>query len=325
MMVLRILSILTLVPWILSGACSPAKAQQDWPTRPIKLIVPFPAGGNTDILGRIIAERIQKETGGTVVIENRPGAGANIGAEAAARSPADGYTLFIGTASTHGINKTLYKELRYDPVADFDPIILVARSPLYLVVTAKLPVGTVAEFIAYAKQNAGKVSYGSVGKGSPHHLAGELLKRRTGIEMMHVPYRGSAPALTDLIGGTIQFMFDATAIAQAKGGQLRVLAVASKERWKVTPEIPSLAEQGVPDFEVGGWFALFAPAKTPPAVLGRVNAIVNGMLKDEAVVKRLNAIGLAPAGGTGAEMAALVKSELVKWGDMVRLSGATIE
>jgi tripartite-type tricarboxylate transporter receptor subunit TctC len=302
-----------------------ALAQPDWPSRSIKLIVPFAAGGNTDILGRMLAERIERKLGASVVVENKPGAGANIGAEAAARSPGDGYTVFIGTASTHGINSTLYKKLRYDPLADFEPIVLVARSPLYLCVTAKLPIASVADLVAYGRGDARKLSFGSVGVGSPHHLAGELFKRRTGIDMTHVPSRGSSPAIADLIAGNIQLMFDATSIAQAADGGLRVLAVASRKRWSATPEVPSMTEQGIADFEVGGWFALFAPARTPDAIVGRINTEINAMLTEEATIAKLRTIGLLPAGGSVAALKAFIRDELVKWGEMVRISGATLD
>ncbi|MCC7345995.1 MAG: tripartite tricarboxylate transporter substrate binding protein [Variibacter sp.] len=324
-MVKRARTTLLLAACLLLGAVVPVLAQQAWPARPVKLIIPFAAGGNTDILGRIIAERLEKSVGATLVVENRPGAGANIGAEAAARSPGDGYTFFIGTASTHGINATLYKELRYDPVGDFEPVVLLARSALYLVVSTKTPVTSFEQLVAYVKANAGKVSYGSVGIGSPHHLAGETLKRRLGLDMTHVPYRGSAPALMDLIGGSIQVMFDATAFAMAKDGTLRVLAVARKNRWSVAPDVPTIAELGVADFEFDGWFGLFAPKGTPAAVVQRISSELNAALKEKAVVDKLHTIGLEPGGGTSSELKQFVASELVKWGEVVRSSGAKVE
>jgi tripartite-type tricarboxylate transporter receptor subunit TctC len=300
-------------------------AAQTWPAKAIRFIVPYAAGGNTDSTARVIGQKLAEALGQPVIIENVPGAGANIGASAAARAAPDGYTLFLGTGSTHGINSSLYPKLPFDPVKDFAPVILMAESPLFLVANPSLPVNSVAELVAYAKANPGKLSFGSVGVGSPHHLAGELLKMRTGIDMVHVPYRGSGPSLQDLMGGQIQVAFDATAIQLVREGRLRALAVTSTKRWSTASEIPSMAEQGFPDFEVGGWFGLFVPAKTSQDIVRRINAETNRILAMPDVRERLAAMGLEPGGGTSQQLADYVQAELAKWPAVIKASGARVD
>jgi tripartite-type tricarboxylate transporter receptor subunit TctC len=298
---------------------------QTWPTKPIRYIVPYPAGGNTDITGRLIGQKLSEALGQPIVIDNLPGAGANIGAAAAARAAPDGYTLFQGTGSTHGINSALFPKLPFDPVKDFVPIVLLVESPLFLVVNPDLPVKSVPELVAYAKAHPGKLSFGSVGNGSAHHLAGELLKLRAGLDMVHIPYRGSAPALQDLMGGQIQLAFDATALQLVREGRLRALAVASTKRWPAAPDIPAMSEVGFPDFEVGGWFALFAPAGTSRPIIDRINVEVNRILALAPVQQRLREIGLEPLGGTPEQLAKHVATELAKWPTIVKASGARLE
>jgi tripartite-type tricarboxylate transporter receptor subunit TctC len=317
------------VPNILALALGLASAgaadAQNWPTKPIRYIVPYPAGGNTDITGRLIGQKLSETLGQPIVTDNMPGGGANIGAAAAARAAPDGYTLFQGTGSTHGINSALFPKLPFDPVKDFVPIVLLVESPLFLVVNPDLPVKSVPELVAYAKAHPGKLSFGSVGNGSAHHLAGELLKLRAGLDMVHIPYRGSAPALQDLMGGQIQLAFDATALQLVREGRLRALAVASTKRWPAAPDIPAMSEVGFPDFEVGGWFALFAPAGTSRPIIDRINVEVNRILALAPVQQRLREIGLEPLGGTPEQLAKHVATELAKWPTIVKASGARLE
>jgi tripartite-type tricarboxylate transporter receptor subunit TctC len=315
-------SILTLV---LALALTGAADAQNWPTKPIRYIVPYPAGGNTDITGRLVGQKLSEALGQPVVIDNMPGAGANIGAAAAARAAPDGYTIFQGTGSTHGINSSLFPKLPFDPVKDFAPIVPLVESPLFLVVSPSLPVNSLPELIAYGKAHPGKLSFGSVGNGSAHHLAGELLKLRAGLDMVHVPYRGSAPALQDLMGGQIQLAFDATALPLVRDGKLRALAVASTKRWPSAREIPAISELGFPDFEVGGWFGLFAPAGTSRPIIDRINGETNRILDMPQVQKRLREIGLEPLGGTPEQLAKHVAAELAKWPAIVKASGARLE
>jgi tripartite-type tricarboxylate transporter receptor subunit TctC len=318
-------AITNLLALVLTLGFAATAGAQSWPTKPIRYIVPYPAGGNTDITGRLIGQKLSEALGQPVVIENIPGGGANIGAAAAARAAPDGYTIFQGTGSTHGINSSLFPKLPFDPVKDFAPIVLLAESPLFLVVGPKLPVKSVPELVAYAKEHPGKLSYGSVGNGSAHHLAGELFKLRAGLDMVHVPYRGSAPVLQDLMGGQIQLAFDATALQLVREGRLRALAVASTKRWPSARDIPSMSEGGIPDFEVGGWFALFAPSGTPRPVIERINAEVNRILATAPVQQRLREIGLEPLGGSPEQLAKHVAAELAKWPAIVKASGARLQ
>jgi tripartite-type tricarboxylate transporter receptor subunit TctC len=314
-------SLLLAIPALTLAASARAET---WPDKPIHIIVPYVAGGNTDSNARLIGAKLSEALGQPVIIDNMPGAGANIGAGAAARAAPDGYTLFQGTGSTHGINSSLFHKLPYDPVKDFVPIVLMVESPLFLVVNADLPVKSVPELVAYAKANPGKLSFGSVGIGSAHHLAGEAFKQRGGIDIVHVPYRGSAPVLQDLMGGQIQMAFDATALQLVREGRVRALAVASSKRWPDAPEIPAMSEVGFPDFQFGGWFGLFAPAGTPRPVVERINKEVNRILQMPDVKQRLNEIGLEPLGGTPEQLAEHVTRELAKWPALVKASGAQI-
>ena len=310
---------------VLMLASAGAAGAQSWPAKPIHYIVPYTAGANTDITGRLIGQKLSEPLGQPVVIDNMPGDGANIGAVAVARAAPDGYTLFQGTGSTHGINSSLFPKLPFDPVKDFAPIVLMVESPLFLVVNPSLPVKSVPELIAYATAHPGKLSFGSVGTGSAHHLAGELLKQRAGLDMVHVPYRGSAQSLQDLMARQIQLAFDATALQFVQAGQLRALAVASTKRWPTAGDIPAMSEVGFPDFEVGGWFGLFAPARTPRPIIDRINAEVNRILAMAPVAQRFRDIGLEPLGGTPEQLAEHVARELTKWAPIVKASGARLE
>jgi tripartite-type tricarboxylate transporter receptor subunit TctC len=297
-------------------------AQGAWPSKTIRWICPYAAGGPADVVARVVSVELGKALGQQVVVDNRPGANANVGAEVAARSAPDGYTLFLGTGSTHGSNPAIYPKLAFDPVKDFAPISLLTESMLFLVANNDLPVSSVKELIAYAKANPGKLSYGSVGNGSAHHLAMEWFKLRTGTFMVHIPYRGSAPAVQDLIAGRIQVMFDASSAPQIRAGTIRGLATASTRRWPQLPDLPALAEVGMPDFHVGGWFGLFAPAGTPRPVIDRLAAEVARIMAMPEVRQRVQGLGLNVLPGGPEETARWVGLEMAKWPPVVKASGA---
>jgi tripartite-type tricarboxylate transporter receptor subunit TctC len=258
------------------AACASA---QTYPTRPIRLVVPFPAGGTTDILAREVGDRLSRSFGQSVVVDNRPGAGGNIGSDLVAKSAPDGYTLLMGTVGTHAINPSLYTRMPYDHVKDFVPIILVAGVPNVLEVTPSLPVNSVADLIKLAKEKPGQLNFASSGNGTSIHLSGELFKTMAGVDMTHVPYKGSAPALTDLMGGQVQLMFDnlPSSLQQIKAGKLRAIAVTSAQRAPALPNVPTIAESGLPGFEASSWFGLLAPAGTPRrSSLGSTPRLTNG-------------------------------------------------
>jgi tripartite-type tricarboxylate transporter receptor subunit TctC len=308
-------------------AAQPALADDAYPSRVIKLIVPYPPGGTTDLLGRLIADQIKGGLNATVVVENKPGAGTTIGADQVARSPADGYTLLLATSTTLAINKTLYKKLPYDPVKDFAAISLVAEVPFALIVNPSIPAKTLSEFIAYAKANPG-LAFGSAGNGSPQHLGAELLKSQAGIDIRHVPYRGSVPAMLDVIANHIPFMIVdlEPALPQVKDGKLRLLGVTTPKRVAVAPDIPTLAESGLPGYELVAWQGLVAPAGTPRPVVDALAAQVAKMLADPATGGRFAnlAIELMP-GSTPDSFAAFIKTEVDRWAAIVKSSGAEAE
>jgi tripartite-type tricarboxylate transporter receptor subunit TctC len=300
---------------------------QNYPTKPIRLVVPFPPGGTTDILAREVGQRLSASLGQTVVIDNRPGAAGNIGTELVAKSAADGYTLLMCTVSTHAINPNLYAKLPYDHVADFAPVILVASVPNVLEVTPSLPVNSVADLIKLAKQKPGQINFASSGSGTSIHLSGELFKTMAGVDMTHVPYKGSAPALTDLIGGQVQVMFDnlPSSLPQIKAGKLRAIAVTSAQRAPALPNVPTIAESGLPGFEAGSWFGVVAPAGTPPAIIARINADLNEWLQSPDAKEKLLAQGAAAVGGSPDQFAAYIRAETEKWAKVVKASGAKVD
>ena len=307
----------------LAGLGAPASAQ-GFPTKPIRLVVTFPAAGAPDILARLFADKAQ--LGQPVVVDNVAGAGGNIGADKVAKSPPDGYTLVMGTVGTHSINGALYPKMPYDMVKDFTPVAHVASAPNLLVVTNDLPVKSVAELITYLKANPNKLSFGSPGIGSSVHVSGELFKSLTGTTMQHVPYKGRQFAIPDLVGGQIQLMFDnmPSALPMAKDGKIRALAVTTAKRSAAAPELPTVAET-VPGFEATTWFAMFAPAGTPPAVVARINAEMQRVFKLPDVVDKLKTLGLEPWISTPDELAKYQASEIVKWAKVVKDSGAKAE
>ena len=251
-----------------------ANAQSDFPSRPVKIVVPYPAGGTTDLITRMYATELSEKLGQPFVVDNRPGGGTNVGAEAVARAAPDGHTLFVVQAASHGVNPSLFTKLNYDAVKDFSAAGQMARTAMFLIANPNVPFRTVQDLLKYARANPGKLNYASQGNGSPGHLAGALLTMRTGTNMVHVPYKGAAQALTDLVGGQVQFGFlslDGVARGLLAEGKLKVLAVAASSRWPTDPQIPSMAEEGVPDFEVLSYFGLAAPARTPEAALDKLN------------------------------------------------------
>lgn len=309
-----------------------ALAQGTWPTKPVRIVVPFAPGGTTDILARTIAPELSKAFGQSFVVENRGGAGGNIGAEVVAKSPNDGYTLLMGTVGTHGINKSLYSKLPYDPQKDFAPVTLVAGVPNVMVMSSKraqeLGVNSVADFIRVAKSQPGRLNMASSGNGTSIHLAGELFKSRTGIFMTHIPYRGSGPAMTDLLAGNMDVMFDnlPSAMPHIQAGNLKAFAVTSAVRSAALPDVPTVAEAGkLPGFEASSWFGLLAPAGTPPDIVSRVQQETAKALNTPAVKERLLAQGAIPSGNTPAEFAALIDAEIKKWGAVVKASGAKVD
>ncbi|XAH24330.1 tripartite tricarboxylate transporter substrate binding protein [Xylophilus sp. GW821-FHT01B05] len=311
-----------------------ALAQAAWPNKPVRIIVPFAPGGTTDIMARAVAPELSKAFGQSFIVDNRPGAGGNIGAEAVAKAAPDGYTLLMGTVGTHGINRALYSKLPYDPIKDFAPITLVAAVPNVMEMNAEkakaMGIHNVQDFIRVAKERPGKLNMASSGNGTSIHLAGELFKTMTGIYMVHFPYRGSGPALMDMIGGNMDVMFDnlPSSMQQIKAGKLVALAVTSAQRSPALPNVPTVEEAGGPalkGFEASSWFGLLAPAGTSPEVINHIQQEVAKALKTPAIKEKLEAQGAIPSGNTPQEFATLIDSEHRKWAKVVKASGATVD
>jgi tripartite-type tricarboxylate transporter receptor subunit TctC len=300
---------------------------QGYPNRTLRLVVPFPAGGTTDILARAAAQKLTESLGQSVVVDNRPGAAGNIGSDIVAKSVPDGYTLLMGTVGTHAINPSLYAKMPYDHVKDFMPVVLVAAVPNVLVVNPSLPVKSVSDLIKLAKAKPGEINFASSGSGTSIHLSGELFKTMAHVDMTHVPYKGSAPALTDLIGGQVQIMFDnlPSSLAQIKAGKLRAIAVTSQKRAPALPDVPTIAESGLPGFEATSWFGVLAPAGTPFPVVARINSEINKWLQTPEAREQLLAQGAAAAGGTPESFAAHIRAETDKWAKVVKESGAKVD
>ena len=295
---------------------------QGYPTKPVKMIVPYAAGGTTDVLARIMADKLTQGLGQTVVIEYKPGAGGTIGAEAAAKSPADGYTMVMGAPGSHSTATSLYAKLPYDPVKDFVPIVHVANVPNSIVVHPSLAVKSVPELIAYAKSRPGELTYGSAGTGATTHLTGELFALLANVKLTHIPYKGSGQAMVDLLGGQIQMMFENLpgAATQIRSGKIRGLAVTSLRRSAAFPDLPAVSET-LPGFEVVAWFALFAPAGTPAAIVSRLNAESNKALSLAEVREKIAAAGSDPIGGTSDELARFLANDIAKWTRVTRDAG----
>jgi tripartite-type tricarboxylate transporter receptor subunit TctC len=303
----------------LSLGALPALAQ-DYPTKPIKLIVPFPPSGGTDVLSRAVSQAMADSTKWNFVVENRPGAGGNIGLEAAAKSPNDGYTIAMGQTSNLAVNPTLYSKIPYDPIKDFAPIALVSSQPLIVVVAANSPYKTLKDLVDASKAKEGGLNMASSGNGTIGHIGGEIFQRRAGIKWTHVPYKGAGPAVTDLLGGSIQVFFGNTQAVGGlvAGGKLRPLAVTSPKRLAHLPDVPTVAELGYPGYEAATWSGLLAPAGTPQPIIDKLNAEVNKALKHPQMAKKLDEDGSTPLGGTSQQFADFIKSENAKWGAAVR-------
>ena len=311
-------------------ACSaalPLHAQTAaWPAKPVKLVVGYAAGGATDVIARLIAVKLGDQLGQPVIVDNRAGANSNVGAENVARAPADGYTLYVYTIA-NTINASLYSKLGYDPVKDFEPIGMIAKIPNILVVNPKLPVKSVADYLHYAKDSKNGITFASSGSGSSIHLSGEMFKMQSKLNMLHVPYRGSAPAVTDLLGGQVESMFDNTpsALPHVQAGKLRAIAITSAQRSPLLPDVPTLAESGFPGFDVQSWFAMAAPAGTPRPVIEQLNAALNKVLAAPDVRQRLQEMAATPDTGTPEQMRTFAAAEIKRWREVVKESGAKAE
>ncbi len=306
-------------------SCAPALAQ--YPDKPVKLVVPFPPGGPTDVFARVLSVALSEQLGQQVVIENKGGAGGTVGTEQVAKAKPDGYTLLFGTAATHGINVSLYDQLPYDPLKDFELVALAGLVPMVLLVSPKQP-RTLPELIARLKADKGKSSYASSGNGTTNHLAGELFKTRAGVEVTHIPYRGSGPALQDLMGGRVTFMFDSfgTSLEQIKAGKLHAVVIMADKRSQARPDVPTAAEAGLADFVGGTWNIVAVPAGTPKPIVDRLNAAINKALVSPTVAERLQQLGIeAVTDSTPASTRAFVTAEIAKWRDVIRAAGAKVD
>jgi tripartite-type tricarboxylate transporter receptor subunit TctC len=308
-------------------AVAPLAFADGYPSKPIHFIVPYPAGGPLDTVARLLGQRVSASMHQPVVVENRPGAGGNIGAEAVAKSAPDGYTILMGAVATHAINPTLYSNIPYDAVKDFAPVTEVAWTPNVLVVNPKLPVHSVKEFIAYAKAHPGELNFGSGSTGSAGHLAGELFKTMAGVQMVHVPYKGAGPAMQDLIGGQIQLMFDnlASSLGQIRAGKVRALAVTTEKRSTLAPELPTIAESGLAGFDISTWFGVFAPGGTPRPIVERLHDAFLSALDAPEVRATMKKMGAEPVGNTPEQFAAYIQSEAKKYAQVIKASGAKVD
>ncbi len=311
----------------ISSACGTAAAQDKWPSKPITYVVPFPAGGTTDILARIISQKLGPALGTTVIVENRAGAGGNIGSDYVAKAPPDGYTILGGTISSHAINVSLYPKLPYEPVKSFAPIALIGTNANVLVVGAASPYKTVQELTAAAKAKPGSISFASAGNGTSQHLSGELYKSLAGLDMVHVPYKGSAPAIQDVIGGQLPMMFDTSVVAGPfiQSGKVRALAVTSAKRTPQLPNVPTMAESGVPGYDLVSWQGIFAPAGTPPEILHRLQAEVAKVIKSPEIQERLGKLGMDPSTLTPEQFAAFQVAEIAKWAKVIKSANIKID
>ncbi len=302
-------------------------AQDTWPSKPITYVVPFPAGGTTDTLARLIAQKLGPALGTTIVVENRAGAGGNIGSDAVAKAAPDGYTILGGTISSHAINASLYPKLPYDPLKSFAPITLIGTNANVLVVASSSPYQNLNDLIAAARAKPGSLSFASAGNGTSQHLSGELFKSMASIDIVHVPYRGSAPAIQDVMGGQVPFMFDTSVVAAPfiEGGKLRALAVTSGKRAAVLPNVPTMAEGGIANYDVVSWQAIFAPAGTPTAIVQRLHAEIAKIIKSAEMQERFAKLGLDPSGMTPSELAKFQASEISKWAAVIKAGNIKLE
>lgn len=316
---------MVMVAW--GSAGNPASAQP-YPNKPIRLIVPFGTGGSTDFVARIIGQKLSESWKQSVIIDNRAGSGGNIGTEMVARSAPDGYTLLMGSTGPNAVNATLYGALLpFDPIKSFTPIILASGSTSFLTVNLALPVYSVKDLIALAKSKPGELSFGSASNGTSPHIAGELFNSMAGVRMVHIPYKSSAPGLADMIGGRLQVFFPSgtNALGLIRAGKIRALAVTSRARSPLAPDLPTVAEAGIPGYEVVFWFGVMAPAGTPQPVVAKLNTEINEILKMPDVRERMNATGDTPLGGTPKEFAEIIKNDIARWGKIVKESGAKVD
>jgi tripartite-type tricarboxylate transporter receptor subunit TctC len=309
------------------GVSSIAASQDNYPARPVTIVVPYPAGGVADLLPRLVGEKLTQKWGQPVIVENKAGASGNIGMGWVAQQPADGYTFALAPAGNLTVNPTLFPNLPFDTARDFTPVTLLANVPNVLVVHPSVPAKTFQELVAYAKANPGKLNFASPGAGSGAHLAGELLKLDAGVDIVHIPYKGLAPAVNDLLGGQVQMMFAgvSTIIQQVKSGKLRALAVAGPHRLDAMPGVPTVAESGYPGFDVTSWYGIVAKTGTPPAIMRKVRDDMADALKQPDVVKKLADLGLEPVGDTPAQFGAVIQAESLKWGGIVKKAGVRVE
>lgn len=312
---------------VLSVAAVGTAQAQAYPNKPVRLIVPYPAGGTTDIIARVAAQQLSERLKQPFVVENKAGANGAIGSVEVARAPADGYTLLMGTASTHGINSAVYKSLPYDAVKDFAPVTIVASTPNIIAVHPSVPAKNLQELLALAKAQPGKLNYGSTSLGGSPHMSAELLKMMARVDMVHVPYKGAAPMLTDLMGGQVQIGFDnlPSTINFVRSGKVRAIAVTTPQRWPGAPDIPTVAESGLPGYEVSGWFGLLAPAGTPPAVLATIQQALAEAVKQPDVNKQMLDLGAQPVANTPDAFAKLIQADVAKWRDVVKTTGVKLD
>ena len=310
-----------------AGALPPSSVAQSYPTKPIRLIVPFPPGGATDILGRAVSADLTRQLGQGVPVENRPGAGGNLGADVVAKSPPDGYTLVMATVGTHAINMSLYSKMPYDTVRDFAPVSLVAAVPNILVVNPTLPVKSVKELIDLARSKPGEINFASSGNGTSIHLSGELFKTLAGVQMVHIPFNGSGPAIAAMLGNQTQVMFDnmPSALPQVKAGKLRALAVTTEKRSPATPELPTIAEAGLAGYDASSWFGVLAPAGTAREIVSKLSQTIAAGLQSPETRERLASQGAEAIGSTPEQFAAHIQTEIAKWAKVVKASGAKLD
>ena len=309
------------------AVAAPAMAEDGYPAKPIKLIVPFPPAGGTDVLSRALAQSITNSTKWVFVVDNRPGAGGNIGLDAAAKSPPDGYNIAMGQTANLAVNPALYSSMPFDPLKDFEPIALVSSQPLILVVNVSSPYTSLKELVAAARAKPGQLNMGSPGSGTIGHVSGELFQRRAGVKFAHIPYKGAGPAVTDLMGGSLDLYFGNSQSVDAlvKGGRLRAIAVTSPQRLKNLPDVPTIAESGYPGFEAATWSGLVAPKGTPKAIVERLNAETNKALKNPEMLAKLDSDGSEPLGGSPQRFADFMKTEHAKWGAVIKEAGIKLE
>jgi tripartite-type tricarboxylate transporter receptor subunit TctC len=300
---------------------------QGYPAKSIRFIVPFPPGGGNDTIARLIGQKLTAATGQQVLVDNRPGAGGAIGAEAAAKSPADGYTMFLAGVATHGINPNLRRKIPYDPLKDFDAVSLIASAPLLVVVHPSLPIKSVKQLVALAKARPGQINYASNGAGGSSHLAVELFNMMSGTKMTHIPYKGLAPALTDLLSGEVQVMFSSAVamLPQVKAGKLHAIAMTGARRSPAIPDIPTVAEAGVPGYETGSWYGIVVPAGTPRVAIDRLSREIIAIVRSPEITDRLNDEAVIPVGNTPAEFTAHIKNELARWAKTIKQAGLALE